>query len=200
MMAPAQYLEAAKIEEVVRDLEAEGYQVDREVRDGNLRYDLVATKDGRKIAIEVKAQSALRGAVDQIRQLRERAREHGYDEFRLVVVNPPRERTVEIPALEGALFTYLSDNFPEALDELSSHTYLDGVSEVDIDSVEITEAGSHVTGSGVVEVTLEYGGGEPRDGVSWGTEFPFSFDLLLDHQLRIAKVYALEVDTSEFFE
>lgn len=200
MTALAQYLEAAKTEEVAGELEAAGYSVTKAVRDGNLVYDLVAARDGRKIAIEVQAQSTMREAVGEIRQLRAWARAHGYDEFRLVVVNPPRERIVAIPALKEALCTYLSDNFPAALDGLSSHTTLNGVSGVDVASVEITEAGSHVTGSGVAEVMLEYGGGAPPDGVSWEADVPFSFDLLLDHQLRIAKIYALEVDTSEFFD
>lgn len=200
MTALAQYLEAAKVEEVVGELEAAGYAVTREVRDGNMRYDLVATKDGRKIAIEVKAQSVLRESAGKIRELREWARAHGYDRFRLVVVNPPRERIVEIPALEGTLFAYLADHFPAELDGLSSHTSLNGVSQVDVDSIEVTEAGSHITGSGIVEVTLEYGGGKPPDGVSWEADIPFNFDLLLDPQLRIAEVNELEVDTSEFYE
>ncbi|HEX5506261.1 MAG TPA: hypothetical protein VFW96_26835 [Thermomicrobiales bacterium] len=200
MSALAQYLEAAKVEEVAGELEAAGYTVTRGVRDGNLVYDLVAARDGRKIAIEVQAQSALRESVGKIRELRAWAREHGYDEFRLVVVNPPRERIVAIPALKEALCTYLSDNFPAALDGLSSHTSLNRVSGVDVASVEITEAGSHVTGSGVAEVMLQYGGGTPSDGVSGEADVPFSFDLLLDPQLRIAEVYALEVDTSEFHE
>lgn len=57
MIAPARYLEAAKLEELAQGLEAEGYNAAKEVSDGEVVYDLVASKNGRKIVYEVTAGS-----------------------------------------------------------------------------------------------------------------------------------------------
>jgi hypothetical protein len=200
MTAAVQYLEAAKLDEIARELEREGYGVVRSFPEGDVVYDLVATRGDRKVAVEVKARSALRESAESIRQLRERARAHGYDEFRLVVVSPPRERQVEIAGLDDVLLRYMVDNVPAELDGLSSHTYLDAVSDIDVSSIEVTADGIRVVGTGIVEVTLEYGGGESRDGVSWEADFPFDFDVLLNHELEITEVHHLVCDTSSFDE
>lgn len=200
MTAAAEYLEAAKIEEVTKDLEAAGYTVVTHVREGDLVYDLVATKDGRRVAYEVQAGSELGTAAGTVRRLRERARERGYDEFRLVVVNPPRERVVDIPDLDRILFDYLVNNFPQEFATLSSHTSLGGISQIDIDAITVVAAGIRVAGSGVVDVALEYGGGQEPDEMSWDTDFPFVFDVLLNHALEVEEVYELRIDTSSFYE
>jgi hypothetical protein len=56
----------------------------------------------------------------------------------------------------------------------------------------------YLAGSGVVEVELNYGGGEGDDGVSVGTDFPFTFDVELNYSLRIEQVNSIQVDTSSF--
>lgn len=199
MTAAVRYLEAAKLAELTRELEAAGYEVREQLRDGDVVYDLVAAKDGRRVVYEVKARSELGTAAGTIRRLREQAHEHGYDEFRLVVVNPPRERSVEISGLEDALYKYIVNHMPEELDALSSHTYLSGVSQADVDAISVMPSGTHVVGTGLVDVVLEYGGGESRDGLSWQTDFPFRFDVLLSPQLEIEEVDELKVDTSSFY-
>lgn len=200
MTAAAEYLEAAKIEEVAKDLEAAGYTVVRHVHEGDIVYDLVAAKDDRKVVYEVQAGSQLGKSAGTIRRLREQARERGYDEFRLVVVNPPRERVVEIPGLDGIFFDHMVNNIPQELDMLSSHTLLEGVSQLDINAITVEAAGIRVVGSGVVDVELEYGGGREPDGLSWETDFPFAFDVLLNHALEVEEVYELRIDTSSFYE
>lgn len=89
---------------------------------------------------------------------------------------------------------------PPELDALSSHTFLDGIGQVDIVAIVAMPTGIRVAGTGVVDVTLEYGAGESWDGVRTTTDFPFSFDMLLDHRLTVAEVYALKVDTARFYE
>ena len=59
-----------------------------------LPFDLVAVKGHRRIAYEVKVRQTLGVAAEQIASLRARARREGFDEFRLVVVNEPREIVV----------------------------------------------------------------------------------------------------------
>ena len=65
----AQYLEAAKVEEVAEQLKSEGYQIAlNQIEPGlNLQYDIVATKGDKRIAVEVKARSHLRDSAGLIR-------------------------------------------------------------------------------------------------------------------------------------
>lgn len=198
MTISEQYLEAAKVEELVGQLHGQGYAVlDRPERK-NSAYDIVASRGGRKIAIAVKARSALRADAERLNELRQQAQAQGYAEFRLVVVNPPRERTVEIDGLDNALRHYLSDNFPDELDSLSSQTSLDDISEIDISSLLVTPSQILVAGTGIIEVTLEYGG--KSDGLSFETSFPFDFGVTLDRELNVIEADELAIDTSSFRE
>ncbi len=86
------------------------------------------------------------------------------------------------------------------LDQLSSHTHVDGISQADVTSISVSKNRIHLSGTGIVEVTLEYGGGEPRDGLTWNTDFPFTFDIELNGQLEVEEINELRVDTSSFYE
>lgn len=70
----------------------------------------------------------LRDAVEAIRRQREQAWRAGYDEYRLVVVNPPRERTIAAAGLEGALHRYVADHAAQELAALSAQALLERVS------------------------------------------------------------------------
>ena len=59
-MTSAQYLQAAKIEEVASRLEAEGYRVVVGPSGQDDGYDLVAERGAEKLAIEVKDRASLK--------------------------------------------------------------------------------------------------------------------------------------------
>jgi len=50
----------------------------------------------------------------------------------------------------------------------------------------------------VVDVEINDDGGQDDSG-SWMTDFPFTFDLLLDHRLRIVEVNRITVNTSHYY-
>lgn len=57
------YFEAAKTEELARQLESQGYKVTRRSARSTARsYDLAAAKDGHKIAFEIILRSTLGGS------------------------------------------------------------------------------------------------------------------------------------------
>ena len=198
-MTSAQYLQAAKIEEVASRLEAEGYRVVVGPSGQDDGYDLVAERGAEKLAIEVKDRASLKHFADEISRLRRRARDQGYD-FRLIVVNPPAEVKAEVAGIREELRNRLIDELPHELDALSTDTRVKDVSEVEIDSIQVTTEGVRVEGNAVVEIELEYDGGGERDGLSWDTDFPFSFDVLLGRDLHIEQAYDIQVDTSSFAE
>lgn len=200
-MTSAEYLEAAKIEDLTGRLRGEGYEVERDVSAGSgARYDLVASKGGRRTVYEVKARSALTGAAKQIAALRARAHADGFDDFRLVVVSPPRETNIEIPGLEEQLLDYITDHMPSELDQLSTRTQPQYVVDLELSSVEIDRDTVRVVGSATLDTLLEYAGGEDRGGAEASMAFPFDFEVLLDRDLDVEEVDKLKVDTSAFYE
>lgn len=196
-----QYLEAAKVDQVASELEAQGYQVIREPEGVDHDYDLVAIKNGKRIAIEVKARSLLRDSSEEIRRLREHALERGYDEFRLIVANPPREKVIEIEGLEQALMNYFAAKAtPEELYDIASAPLIDSVDDVELDAVTISEQKFHVSGNGFINAKLEWGAGETRDGMTSNMSFPFSFDIVLNSNVEVEHVNNIIIDTSSFYE
>lgn len=201
-LAAYRYLEAAKREEVAAQLEAAGYEVARRARQSSLpaRFDLVAKKNGERLAIEVVAQSQLTASMDRIRQLRQSAREQGFTAFRLVIVSPPRETNVRIEDLPEKLYGYLQENVPGELAELSPRAFVEEVSAIEFGTVEVTAEEIRVVGTGVVDVAVNSLDGEPDDEATWSTDFPFDFDIALDHRLEIRGQPNIRVDTSSFFD
>src|SRR5215212_6621385 len=161
MKSSVEYLEAARTEEVARQLRTEGYDVVIEPAGSDRGYDLLASKGGEKIVFEVKDRRRLLDAANEIRRLRTRAQKEGY-KFRLIVVNPPREVEIDVAGIETELLRQLQEHVPPELEELSSGTMVQGVSDIEYESLQVDPTGIRVAGSGVVEVGLNYGGGQRR--------------------------------------
>ena len=187
------------MEELVADLERRGFRVAREAQLGDQRVDLLAERDGERLAFEIKARSRLTDSTGAILRLRQAARYAGLNEFRLVVVNPPHAVDVSIENLDAELLRYFSvDGTPEALDAMSSQTRIVDVTDVDIESVEVRPLGLHVRGRANAEVELTNSGGVEPDGLTTGDSVPFSFDLELGPDLKIMQVSRLAMDTTSF--
>jgi len=199
MSLSLRYLEEAKIEELAHEYERQGYSVSKDHRDADVVYDLVANNGQRKVAIEVQARAALAGRAEQITRQREVAQKHGYN-FQLFIVNPPLEKKIVFEELDLLLFQHFVNQIPEALDQLSSRTTIDNVKRLEISAITVTREGFHLTGVGMVEVTLAYGTGEGRDGISWEASFPFDFAMSINQQFDIVEVENLAFDTSGFDE
>lgn len=205
MTASIDYLEAAKIEELTSQLRDEGYRVTVHPDGEDEGYDLVAEKNNRKVAVEVKFNARLRESAETIMALRRRAIERGYNEFRLVVVSPPHETDVHIEGLDKKLFEHLSKSPPDALKNGLESPRIESVRELEIDSISVTAEGTRVTGNGVVRVWERptdgvYVTNIPRSTLQWATGLPFSFEIKLDNELRITDVYKIDVDTSSWVD
>jgi Predicted pPIWI-associating nuclease len=196
-MSSTVYLEASKAEEVAHQLESQGYQVSIASSETDKGFELEATRGDETVAVQVKARSALKASLDEIRDRWRQARERG-QEFRLVVVSPPREVRVQVEGMEDTLLDLLHDARPAGLDELPTDSRATTVTLVEIDTIEVLASGVRLIGSGVVEVDLESEASTGRDGLDLTTDFPFTFDIVLGHDLRIQQVNVIHVNTSSF--
>ena len=99
------------------------------------------------------------------------------------------------------------NNFPHELDEVSTHTSLEQISDVDIDEILIEGKKIFLKGDGIISVELQFGSAGDQssgDGVINGDSFPFDFHAVLEHNdeegFVITEVENLEVDTSSYYE
>lgn len=201
------YVKATTIEEKALEYQNKGYEVVMSPIDVSFPfetrpqdYDIVATKGDYKVAIEVIARAKLGREVMRIAKLRRQAKKEGFDDFRLVVVDPPRQIPVNVEGIEPKLRQYMIENLPQELAELPNHPDVlpDGVqvlkvTSITIDSIAIQVGGMRVAGRGTVIVNIYY---KQDDERFWeDDDFPFNFDVELDRQLNLTHVHDIRVNT-----
>ena len=197
----ADYLEAAKLEELAVDLERRGYRVSRDARVGDRSVDLLAERGDERLAFEIKARSRLQESAQDVGRLREAARDAGLTELRLVVVSPPHAVDVSIEDLHSELLRYFSENeLPKELLAISPGARVEGVSDIDIESVEIRRARIHLRGRATADIDFNDARGGVGDGLIASDSFQFSFDLELGPNLRIAQMKHLSMDTEGYYQ
>jgi len=89
------------------------------------------------------------------------------------------------------------------LDSLSTHTRIEEVSDVDIESIHFTRDYILAYGTGAVSVSLQYGSDgdlDRGDGVESNDSFPFTFTARLNPNGTILELQDFEVDTSSFYK
>ncbi len=195
------YVKATTIEEKALEYQKRGYKVVMSPIDVSFpfetrtqNYDIVATKGDYRVAIEVIARAKLGREVMRIAKLRRQAKKEGFDHFRLVVVDPPRQIPVNVEGLEQKLRQYMIENLPQELAELPNDPEVlpDGVQVVSvesitIDSIAIQVGGIRVAGRGTVIVDVY---DKQDDEGFWEDEdLPFNFDVELDRQLNLTRVH-----------
>jgi hypothetical protein len=189
-----QFLEKAYIEETATRLRSDGYDVKLPEGGPDVGLDLIAIKGGRKIAIQVKARPSLGDSASEIGRTRDAARSRGFDEYRLVVVNPPHDRKVTVAGLESQLRRQIEKD-PGKLAAIAPKVTVTEVVGLDLSHVGVEEGQIRVVGVGAVLVECETTGDACDDG-TWTTDFPIAFDVSLTHELVINSVERLEIDLS----
>jgi hypothetical protein len=194
------HLLALKRAETKLNLERQGYQVATDVEIEDQHADLVVKKLGETVLYEFKVSPDLRKDSEQIRRLQSLAAKNGYS-FKLVVVSPPKQRSIEVEGLESTLTSYLLNApIPDDLDTLASAVFIEDVVDLDIAEIDLRKDAIEIAGDATIEVRLEYGGGEERDGVTSHDSFPFKFRATLNLDLEIQSLDELQIDTSSFYE
>jgi len=192
------HLVQARIEQEAEQLQKQGYSVERPRED--MGFDLVASKSGEKIAFQIKSAAELYKGSENLQKNRETAKKLGFDELKLVVVTPPREREIHFDDLGSTLLDHIVNVEPLEFDALPGWTMIEDLADIDIDYIAINESGIRVKGSASVDVTTEVAGGEAKDGVDFGGSYPLEFDVTLNLELGIEEVHHISVNTDSFFE
>lgn len=196
------------IEQLADEYKAKGYQIEKEKQIGNYRADLVVTKDDEKIVFEVKAGRMTPERKEQLAKLADYINSLREYKFKIIIARSPKEKNIQIAGFEELFFNYLINDFPSELDELSTHTTIETVSDLEIHDLIVNSGNEiNVIGQGVVEVRLQYGsdGDERRgDGHYQYESFPFEFDLNLSYnpqkKLIVNESSSINIDTDSFYK
>lgn len=196
------YLEEAAIQEFAAKLRDQGYQVELGKTLGPFTPDLMASRNGEKIVYEFKSGPWPKDKTEQAQKLRHYVIHDYGGKFELVWVPPYRKIDLHIEKLEHLLAEAIREDLGP-LDELSTHTYVDEVDDIQINSLNIGAEGVSVEGEGTVHVELNYGSEPDRDndsGASSVDSFPFEFTVRLDSELQPLSEPEISIDTSSFYE
>jgi hypothetical protein len=91
---------------------------------------------------------------------------------------------------------HVFDNYPEdEMDEIGGkHVLIDGVSDIEVDSVTESADGFVVDGTASLEVSTDLG-----DGDGFSDTYPMAFSFEFDEDGKIVRQLKREIDTSSFF-
>lgn len=200
------YLHDIAIEQISEEYAHKGYTISKEEKLGKYRADIIARKDNEQIVIEVKSGTLTPQKKEQIAGLADYIRSLGGYKFLVVIATPPKEKKLEISNIEDLLYSYLLEESPDDLLELSTHALIEEVVDIDIDEIKIDGKYIHVKGDGVVNMELQFGsdGDQNRDdGFKTTDNFPFDFNITLEYdtnfELIIADVHNLKIDTKSYY-
>jgi len=199
------YLHEIAVDQLAEDYSLKGYEVTKEKKIEEFTADLFVEKGDEKILIEVKTSKLTQSFREKIKKMSLIANYNGY-KFLIVNANPPENKKISIDGIEEIFTTYFVDELPSELDSLSTHTRANGVSNIEIDKIDVKNDMVYIIGSGVVSVNLQYGSDSEQDHdgrSSFNDRYPFVFNvtLRLDHNiLTIQEINLLDVDTSSFYE
>jgi hypothetical protein len=198
----AKHWVSAAIEETAAKYAAQGYEVLREAVIGDIRADLLVRKGSELIVIEFKIGNWSNQRSDEVRRIRNEVVHNLGGKFNLIVITPPKEKDIEIDGIEDILYNIFLEDMEE-LDELSTHTHIEEVSDVMITSVIIDQNQTQVKGTGTVSVELNWGSNSDREndnGATASDSFPFDFSIVLDRELKLVEIEEFKVDTSSYYE
>ena len=194
--------EKAVIDQIAEDYASRGYSIKKHVPVGPYRVDLAAIKGDETIYIEVKSRKETSSAKQRIKELTDFLKTIPNAKFIVAISRYPEPKIIEFDELAGLLFGYFNIDFPSELDGLSTHTRIDDVHDVTINSIEIRDGIIKVSCNGSVSVTLQYGSdSEQEDDEPFVMSFPFEFKGTLkyeDKSFHIIDCDTLEIDIDVF--
>lgn len=199
----ARYYEKATIDQLYDEYKQKGYNVQRDARLDKYRVDLKAEKDGHNVYIEVvrdKMDSDARRRIDAFESL---VRQLPNSRLIVVPIRYSDEKKIEFNNIGTILFDYFEEDFPSELDELSTHTRLDSIDVVAIDSIKVYGQDIVIKCNGQVNVQLQYGSDSEQEGKTpMVMSFPFEFEGTVTwegNDYFVNEVDNLKINTDEFY-
>jgi hypothetical protein len=194
------YMAKAATEQIASEYQARGYEVIDESKTPNIGADLIVKNDKETIVFEIKSGDWNDEKRQAVKHLRNRALHELGAKFKLVLVNVPEPPSIEIEGLEYIFFDLLPEYCADELSSLATHTWIDEISDIEIEVLSMQKNEMEVQGTAVVSFGLQYGSDgdfDRGDGIRTSGSFPLHFHVQLDRDLHVKAVYSLELDIAE---
>jgi Holliday junction resolvase-like predicted endonuclease len=200
------YLHSIASEQIAAEYREKGYIVSTEERIGKYEADIIARQEKETIVIEIKVGRLTPQKKESIAGIADYVKAQSNYKFLVVVATPPKEKKLEMSGIEQILSDYFLNEMPDELDQLSTHTRLEDVSDVEIDEILIDGKEISVKGSGVFNIEIQFSSDSDQHndlGHKSNDTIPFDFDIVIelnrDGELEIIEVNNLIVDTSSYY-
>jgi hypothetical protein len=198
------YLEQAYYEHIENKYKNLGYETFRNSKiEGSIETDFLAKKNEKIVVYEIKIGKYNKNKKQSIVNLKKYIDlDKKNRKLKMVFLNPPQYKDIIFEELDQIILDDMMENLPDELDVLSTHTRMEEISDIEIDSIEITKDSIHVCGNARVGVSMQYGSdsdGEGDGSNEFSDSYPFKFDLYLSKDFSLDEA-EYDIDNSSFYE
>lgn len=193
-------IEHTAIQKISNGLISEGFVVKIEhpsFSDNGMFFDLYAEKGEDKRIYELKI-GKNRIQKNQFEALQKEAKRLGAKLY-IVYLEVPRSKEIEFEGLEQIIYEDLLSNFPSEIDSLSTHSTIEEVSDIEIDSINISNRIVKLTGSGRIYIHLQFGSrSDLRNGDAiedaYSTDFFFKLSVDMSSNEIVKHYYKIDIE------
>lgn len=186
-------IEYTAIQKITKELERDGFSINKEYS----IFDLYAEKGDDKRIYEFKI-GKNRIQKRQFIALQEEAKRLGAKLY-IVYLEIPHSKEVDFEGLDQIIYEDLLNDFPSEIDALSTHTTIESIEDIEIDSINISDSIVKLTGSGTINVHLQFGSRSDiknNDAVEDVGSVDFFFKLSVDvaNNEVIKRYYKIDIE------
>lgn len=192
-------IELTAIEKIKRELVKEGFVVKNDFKTSEDKFpiDLYAERGEDKRIYELKI-GKNRIQKKQYAMLQAEAKRLGAKLY-IVYLEVPRSKEVTFNGLDKIILEDLLENYPFEIDGLSTHTTIESVEDVEIDTMEIASGIARITGSGSINIRLWFA---PRSDIpnskpveDYGNVgFFFKLSISLSDNTIVKRYYKIDIE------
>lgn len=193
-------IEYTAIQKITNGLVNEGFLVKNEYlssADNGMLFDLYAEKGEEKRIYELKI-GKNRIQKKQFETLQKEAKRLGAKLY-IVYLEVPRSKEIEFEDLDQIIYEDLLSNFPSEIDSLSTHSTIEEVVDIEIDSINISNRIAKLAGSGRINIHLQFGSksdlrnGNAVEDVS-SADFFFKLSVDMSFNKIVRRYYKIDIE------
>lgn len=181
-------------DKIKRELKKEGFEI---ISGYDSKFDIFAQKGEEKRIYELKL-GKNRIQTKQFIKLQEKAKELNAKLF-IVYLEIPKSKDIYFDGLEDIIYDDLSEDMPSEIDEISTHSSLECIDNIEINEINFSKGKCQVAGTGTVFVYLQFGSNSDvrsDNGLYDSKEMDFFFRLTIDvFENKVLQKY-YKIDTS----
>lgn len=151
-------IEQVAMNKITNSLTEQGFVVRKDYtlpNSNKVVFDIYAEKGSDKRVYELKlGKNKIQSK--QFIKLQDGAKQLGAKLF-IVYLEIPKTQAIEFAGIENIIYQDLIDNFPSELDAMSTHTTIESVDNLDIETISVDGSVATITGAGTINVELQFG-------------------------------------------